>query len=162
MNPIRASIIGTIVFVLIGIQATIDPGRPQVFVVVSLVEFAVGTLVFLYAFWRAIGRSRTEAIGIGGLFFAAGSAPRRMQALLVGSFVVQTIAAVVFASVRLYTSLAFGILAPMWTLGLTGLWVALHGTFPDREPEPTRAAQRADAHEARRRAASPRREGDGE
>lgn len=156
MTTIRWSVLGTAVFVLAGVHATIDVERPQVFVAVSLLEFAVGTLVFLAAFWRAIDRSRTEAIGIGGLFFAAGTAPKRVQVRLLGSFVVQTVAAIVFASIRLYSSLAFGILAPMWSLGLTGLWVALHGTFPEREPEPTRSARRAASRDAHRRAATPR------
>lgn len=143
MNPIRLSVMGTALFLVTGVIATIDVDRPQVFVAVSLMEFAVGTVVFAWAFLRAVGRSRTETIGIGGLFFAAGSAPRPVQTVLIGSFVVQTVAAIVFASIRLYTSVAFGVLAPMWSLGFTGLWVASHGTFPPREPEPTRAAQRA-------------------
>lgn len=145
MNPIRLSVMGTVLFVVTGVIATIDVDRPQVFVAVSLIEFAVGTIVFVWAFLRAVGRSRTETIGIGGLFFGAGSAPRPVQAVLVGSFVVQTVAAIVFASIRLYTSVAFGVLAPMWSLGLTGLWVAVHGAFPPRDPEPTRAARRASA-----------------
>ena len=145
MNPIRLSVLGTALFVVTGVIATIDVDRPQVFVAVSLVEFAVGTIVFAYAFLRAVGRSRTETIGIGGLFFGAGSAPRNVRTVLVGSFAVQTVAAIVFASIRLYTSLAFGVLAPMWALGFTGLWVSIHGTFPPREPEPTRAARRSAA-----------------
>jgi len=145
MNSIRLSVMGTVLFVVTGTIATVDVDRPQVFVAVSLAEFAVGTVVFAWAFLRAVGRSRTETIGIGGLFFGAGSAPRPIQMVLVGSFVVQTVAAIVFASIRLYTSVAFGVLAPMWSLGFTGLWVASHGSFPPREPEPTRAAQRATA-----------------
>ena len=143
MNSIRASVIGTALFVLAGVHATIDIDRPHFFVALSLLEFLIGTLVFALAFLRAVGRSRTETIGIGGLFFAAGSTPARVRAWLMGSLVVQTVAAIVFASIRLYTPVAFGVLAPMWALGLTGLWVAGHGTFPPREPEPTRAARRA-------------------
>ena len=159
---LRWTWIGAIVFVLVGIQATIQPTHAQFFVAVSLVEFLVGMLVFAWAFLRAVDRSRTEAIGIGGLFFASGSAPRRVQLVLVGSIIGQSVAAVVFASVRLYTPLAFGVLAPMWALGLTGLWVARHGTFPSRAPEPTRAARRAAARDEHRRAAAPRSVADGE
>ena len=60
-----------------------------------------------------------------------------VQRALVGSLVVQCVVAVVVASVRLYSPMAFGILAPMWALGFTGLWVAAYGTFPERTPEPT-------------------------
>lgn len=159
---LRFAWIGVVVFVAIGAQATIQPTRSAAFVAMSLVEFLVGVVVFAWAFLRAVDRSRTEAIGIGGLFFASGSAPRRVQVLLVGSIVGQTVAAVVFASLRLYTPLAFGVLAPMWSLGFTGLWVACHGTFPARAPEPTRAAERASARDRHRRAAAPRTDADGE
>lgn len=159
---VRLSIIGTAIFVLAGLHATIVPDRPEAFVAVSIVEFVVGCLVFAWGFWLAVERSRTEAIGIGGLFFASGSAPRNVRILLVGSMAVQTVAAIVFASIRLYTPLAFGVLAPMWSLGFTGLWVARHGTFPARAPEPTRGARRAAAREEHRRAAAPRPRTDGE
>jgi hypothetical protein len=140
---IRASIAGTALFSVVGLLGAIWPdvfGVP--FLVVSLVEFLVGCAVFVLAFLRAVDRSRTEAIGVGGLFFAAGSAPTPVQRALVGSLVVQTIVAIVVGSVRLYSVMAFGILAPMWAMGFTGLWVAAYGTFPPRTPEPTRAALR--------------------
>lgn len=140
---IRTSVAGTAVFALVGVLGAIWPdvfGLP--FLVVSLVEFLIGCVAFVLAFLRAVDRSRTEAIGIGGLFFAAGTTPRRVQQALVGSLVVQTVVAIVVGTVRLYSVMAFGILAPMWALGLTGLWVAAYGTFPERTPEPTRAALR--------------------
>ena len=140
---VRASLVGTALFTVLGVLGAVWPdvfGPP--FLVVSLVEFLVGTVVFVLAFLRAVDRSRTEAIGIGGLFFAAGSTPARVQRALIGSLVVQTVVAIVVGSVRLYSIMAFGILAPMWALGFTGLWVAAYGTFPEREPELTRAAMR--------------------
>jgi hypothetical protein len=36
------------------------------------------------------------------------------------------------AGIRPYSSLAFSILAPMWGLGLSGLWGARYGTFGPR------------------------------
>jgi hypothetical protein len=153
---IRASVAGTALFSVIGVLGAIWPdvfGVP--FLVVSLVEFVIGCVVFVLAFLRAVDRSRTEAIGIGGLFFAAGSTPRRVQQALIGSLVVQTVVAIVVGSVRLYGVMAFGILAPMWSLGLTGLWVAAYGTFPPRTPEPTRAALRDADRRAHRSVGSP-------
>jgi hypothetical protein len=157
---VRASVVGTALFTVLGALGAVWPdtfGPP--FLVVSLVEFLVGTVVFVLAFLRAVDRSRTEAIGIGGLFFAAGSTPARVQRALLGSLVVQTVVAIVVGSVRLYSVMAFGILAPMWALGFTGLWVAAYGTFPEREPEPTRAALRDADRRAHRAGGSADRRG---
>ena len=101
---------------------TIDLDLAVVTVVVSLALFAVGTAAFFVAYVKAIARSRYEAIGMGGLFFLAGTAPRRVQVLLLGSLAVQTVVALVAASVRIYTPMAFGLLVPMYGLGLAGLW----------------------------------------
>jgi hypothetical protein len=132
----RASWIGTGLFIVAAVIGTIDLDLVIVTVVVSLVLFAVGTAVFLTAYAKAIGRSRYEAIGMGGLFFLAGSAPRRVQVSLLGSFGVEVVVALVAASVRIYTPVAFGLLVPMYGLGLVGLWGATYGRFPPREPPP--------------------------
>lgn len=155
-----ASLVGTGLFTVLAVLGAVWPDVfGPAFLVVSLVEFLVGTVVFVLAFLRAVDRSRTEAIGIGGLFFAAGSAPPRVQRALIGSLVVQTLVAVVVGSVRLYSVMAFGILAPMWSLAFTGLWVAAYGTFPQREPEPTRAAMRDAERRAHRAGGSADRRG---
>jgi hypothetical protein len=104
-----------------------------VVVIVSLVLFALGTVAFLAAYARAIGRSRYEAIGMGGLFFLAGSAPRSVRVQLMASFVIQIAVAFLSASLRIYTPVAFGLLVPMYGLGLMGLWGARHGTFEPRD-----------------------------
>ncbi|MDZ7734005.1 MAG: SRPBCC family protein [Acidimicrobiia bacterium] len=74
-------------------------------------------------------RSRTDAIGIGGLFFLQGTAPRRVQVRLLVPLGVQVVVALVAASVRIYTPLAFGLLVPVLGLGLAGLWERRHGTL---------------------------------
>jgi hypothetical protein len=73
---------------------------------------------------------------MGGLFFLAGSAPRRAQLLLLGSFAVQVATSLIAATVRIYTPVAFGLLVPMFGIGLAGLWGATYGEFPPREPSP--------------------------
>lgn len=149
---VRATVIGTLVFLVVGVLGVVAPSAFTVpFIVVSLGEFFVGSVVFVLAFLRAVDRSRTETIGIGGLFFGIGSTPGRLQRLLVGSLLVQVVASIVFASVRVYTAMAFGILAPMWALAFTGLWAAAYGTFPAREPEPTRTGLRDAERRAHRR-----------
>ena len=61
MNLVRLCIIGTVVFVITGVAGTISSALMPVFVVVSLVEFALGTVAFAIAFLRAVDRSRTDA-----------------------------------------------------------------------------------------------------
>ncbi len=64
---VRVSLAGTALFTVLGVLGAIWPDvLSGPFLVVSLVEFLVGTVVFVLAFLRAVDRSRTEAIGIGG------------------------------------------------------------------------------------------------
>jgi hypothetical protein len=131
------TLFGTAVFVLAGVLAAIFMGGFMVaYVAISLLEFAFGMIVFALAFLRAVDRSRSENIGVGGLFFGAGSAPLPVRIRLVGALVVQTVASIIIASTHPYTALAFGVVAPLWALGLTGLWAAAYGSFPEREFDP--------------------------
>jgi hypothetical protein len=131
---VKASIAGTALFVVAAAIGTIWLDLVAVLVFVSIVLFVIGTGAFLVAYLKAIGRSRYEAIGMGGLFFLAGTAPRRVQVLLLGSFAVEVVVSLVAATVRIYTPVAFGLLTPMYGLGLVGLWGATYGEFPPREP----------------------------
>lgn len=125
---------GTAVFVVTAAAAAISPDLfrwPAL--VVALALFAVGCGVFLWAFALAVERSRIVAIGIGGLYFLAGSAPSRVQRSLLGSLALQVVVAIITASVRVFTSLAFGILVPIFGLGMAGLWGARYGTFESND-----------------------------
>ncbi len=126
---------GILALTLVG-TAVFMGGFMVAYVVVSLVEFAIGILVFALAFLRAVDRSRDETIGVGGLFFGSGSTPPPVQRRLLGALAVQTVVSIAVASTHVYTALAFGVVAPMWSLGLTGLWAAAYGTFPSREFDP--------------------------
>jgi hypothetical protein len=130
---VRASWWGTALYSAVAVAATVWPeaGAPAV-VAVSLLLFLGGSVAFLWGYFVALERSRTELIGVGGLFFLAGCAPPSVQRSMMLSLGIQTTVAVVTASLRLYTALAFGILVPMWGLGLAGLWGARHGVFPQR------------------------------
>lgn len=128
---------GTWAFVVSAVLATIAPDLFWVpALVVALVLFAVGCVVFLMAFARAVERSRYDAIGVGGLYFLAGSAPARIRRSFLLALAVQVIVGLATASIRIFTSLAFGVLVPMWGLGLAGLWGARHGEFPPRSDAP--------------------------
>lgn len=131
---IKASWVGTVVFAITAGVATIDPdslGVPAV--VVALVLFGGGVITMFWAFLIAVARSTEDAIGIGGLYFGAGSAPKDVQRHLMASLAIQVAVAFITASIRVFTSLAFGILVPVWGLGLAGMWCARHGEFAPRD-----------------------------
>jgi len=123
---------GTAMFAVTSVAATIWTDLRLVAAIVALGLFAIGCVVFLAAFAFAVARSATDAIGIGGLYFLAGSAPGPVRRSLMGALAVQVIVALVTASIRIFTSLAFGILVPIFGLGQAGLWAARHGRFEAR------------------------------
>lgn len=102
----------------------------------AVVLFAVGTGAFLWAYALGVSRSRLEDISIPGLFFLAGSvAPPTVRRPLRIAFGVQVVAVVAAASLRPFTEVAFGILAPLLGLGLMAMWGGRHGAFPARAPK---------------------------
>jgi hypothetical protein len=133
---VRLDVVGTGVLVATSGAAAVAPDAfTYPHAAVSLVLFAVGTGALLWAYLMGISRSRTDLVDIGGLFLLAGAvapeATRRTLRLALG---VQVAAVVVAASIRPFTEVAFGILAPMFGLGMMALWGARHGTFPPRPP----------------------------
>jgi hypothetical protein len=133
---VQASWAGTAVFTVSAVLAAIWPDRFRIAAAaIALVLFAAGCVVFLWAYAIAVGRSRHDAIGIGGLYFLADSAPKDVQRTLMLSFAVEIVVSLATAGVRPFTSLAFGTLVPVFGLGLAGLWGARYGHFPPRRPE---------------------------
>jgi len=101
--------------------------------VVSVVLFVVGTGALLWAYALGVARSRTDVVSIPGLFFLAGTAaPRDVRRPFRIALVVEIVAVVVAAAIRPYSEVAFGILAPMFGLGLMGMWGGRHGAFPPK------------------------------
>lgn len=129
---VRASIAGTVVFVAVTIGALFVEGLRPLAVAVDLVLFAAGTVAFVVALARAIGRSRVEEITMPGLFFLSGTAPALVRRQLLAAAAVEVVVALVGAGLRPYTSLAFGVLVPVYGLGLAGLWGATRGTYAPR------------------------------
>jgi hypothetical protein len=131
---VAASWLSTALFAATAVPAAsgVD-GLDRTAVVVSLALFALSIPVWLAAIARgAVRTTRGELVDVPGLFFLAGSAPRRVVVHLFGSLVVAVGIAVATVSRE-----PFGFLEPMLSLGLIGLWGARHGTFPPR-PEPAR------------------------
>jgi hypothetical protein len=131
---LTASLAGTAAFTVTAVLAVaVDALRPLA-AATAIALFVAGIALFFWAYAVAVGRSRTDAIGIGGLFFLAGpeTAPPPIKRALLAALAVQTVVALATAAARPFTSLAFGVLAPLYGLALTGLWGARHGRFAPR------------------------------
>jgi hypothetical protein len=139
---IKSNLALTAVFVTMSIVAAIAFTAPwkSVGVAVSLSCFTVGIVAFLWGYWTAVQRSRTDNISVAALYFLVDDcAPQSVARLMNGALGVQVVVAVATAISRTTTdgrtgsTLAFGVLAPMMGLGLNGLWGATHGTFAPRQ-----------------------------
>ena len=131
---INVSWAGTAVYSALAIAGTIAPDTfATATAVVSVALFFIGCIVFLWAYGKAVARSRTDLIGIGGLYFLAGTAPKVVRFRLRLSLAIEVVVAIVSSSIRPFTPMAFGFLVPVFGLGLAGLWGARHGTFAPRD-----------------------------
>lgn len=128
---LTADIVGTaalaVVSVVTGVVA--DNATEVASLVVAGALFLGGCVAFALGFWRALGRSRTEVVDLAGIFWLTGSAPADVARRLRGLLVVQSLVAV--ASVAAVRP-PFGVMAPVWGIGLITLWASRHATFPAR------------------------------
>jgi hypothetical protein len=130
---IRSNLALTTVFTATAFLGLADTSVTRgIAVVTALVMFAIGMITMLWAYAIAVGRSRVDEIPLAGLFFLSGSVPKNRQRLFVGLELVQLAVAFTTAGLRPFTSMAFGILAPMAGLGVMGLFGAKVGKFPLR------------------------------
>jgi hypothetical protein len=142
---IRAQVVGTAVFVVTALAATAVKGLGVLPLIVDPLLFLAGIGAFFAGLVRAADRSRTEEFGILNLFFLeGGSAPPPVRRTLLGCLVAQIVVAIATAALRMNTSVAFGILAPVYGISLCGLWGARHGTFRPRTPKPAKKPKAAD------------------
>lgn len=127
---VNASFAGTGVLVVAAGVGVISPDRwSGLTAVASGVLFAVGVVAFLYGYAVGVVRSADEQVGLAGLFFLSGTAPRVIRFRMRIAFVAQIVIATAAASIRPYTAVAFAVLAPMLGLGLMSAWGARHGVF---------------------------------
>lgn len=140
---VRANLVGTAVFLAaLGIAVPFRTDRPGQFViaVVSLVLFAIGIATSLWAYTTALERSRTEEVGVANLFLLTGAtAPKPVKRAMSAALAVQIIAAIVGASIGVaglkesqLNALAFGVLVPMFGIGMNGAWAARYGSYGPR------------------------------
>ena len=137
--------IGTAVFVVTAVVEAILLARwtELVGVTVALVLFAAGCVAFLLAYARAVQRSRHDEIAVASLFLLAGpTVPGPVKVRLGGLLAVQVVVALATAIIRSFSPLAFGVLVPVFGVGLNGLWAARYGAFPPRRARPKRSDHR--------------------
>jgi len=129
----RFNLYATMAFVGFAFAAAAFPGPLRIaFAVFSCVLFAVGTLGFLWAYGKALERSRNQEVSVAMIFGMSGVAPKTVQRRFHMLTAVQLIVGMVTAGIRPFTAQAFGILASMLGIGLAGVWSARHGTFAKR------------------------------
>lgn len=146
---IRLDWLGTVVFAVTAVLAAalLGPVRYLAGIVAGAL-FTAGIVLFLWSYAIAVQRSRSNEMGIGGLYFLAGdSAPKPVKRQMNGALAVQLAVGLATAAVRPYTSLALGTLVPMFGLGLNGLWAARFGAFGPRVATPARRRRRDVTHE---------------
>jgi hypothetical protein len=139
---VKSNLVLTGIFVSMSIVAAVTFTSPwkTIGVVASLGCFSVGIVAFLWGYWTAVQRSRTDNISVAALYFLVDKcAPQPVARLMNGALGVQVVVAVATAISRTTTdgragsTLAFGVLVPMMGLGLNGLWGATYGTFAPRQ-----------------------------
>jgi hypothetical protein len=119
--------------------------------------FAIGVFAFIWSYWSAVQRSRTDEIAVSQLYLLLGPAiPKRIRRVMNLVLVLQVAIATVTALARPDgpdgtpgSSLAVGFLVPMLGFGLNGLWAVYHASFeprtPDRDHRDDRVDRSADA-----------------
>lgn len=139
---IKINVAMTALFVVASVVAAVAFSQPwkSIAVAVSLACFAIGITVFLWGYWTAVQRSRTDEISVAAMYFLVdGAAPSAVATILNSTLAVQVVVAVATAISRSSTdgkagsTLAFGILVPMMGLGFNGLWASIHGSFSPRQ-----------------------------
>lgn len=139
---VRLNILITGVFAILTLVAAwlFTPGLRGMIVAVDLTLFAIGCFAFIWSYFSAVQRSRADEISVAGLFgLAGGVAPRRITVVMNSCLATQAVIGLIGAIVRGSTdgragsTLAFGVLVPIFGLGLNGLWSSRLGVFAPRQ-----------------------------
>jgi hypothetical protein len=130
---------GTGALVGTGLAAALAPDTfAIVHAILSGFLFAVGTGAMLWGYALGVSRSRTLVIPLAGLFFLAmGAAPPDTRRRFRVALAVEVVAVVTAALIRPDTEAAFGVLAPMFGLGLMTMWGGRFGSFAARSDAST-------------------------
>jgi hypothetical protein len=139
---VRANVIATALFCVTAVYAAavFSTTAQWIGAITAIALFAVGVFTFLWAYWNAVQRSRTDEISVVQLFFLLGSpTPSRVRRAMLVALLAQVVIAVATVLARPDgpdgnpgSSLAVGFLVPMLGFGLNGLWASAHGSFEPR------------------------------
>jgi hypothetical protein len=148
MNPmhsrlVRGNLLGTAVFLLalmVAIPFKAERFGQFTIGVVSVVLFAIGIATSLWAYTSALDRSRVQEVGVANLYLLTGTtAPKNVKRLMSGALAVQVLAAFIGAFIGVaglkendVNALAFGVLVPMFGIGMNGVWAARYGSYGPR------------------------------
>jgi hypothetical protein len=107
---------------------------------VSMALFAVGVATTLWAYTRALDRSRVEEVGVANLYLLTGeTAPKHIKRTMSSALAAQIVAAIAGAWIGVVgldkgdlNALAFGVLVPMFGIGMNGIWASRHGSYGPR------------------------------
>ncbi|MEO5901279.1 MAG: hypothetical protein ABIR68_14295 [Ilumatobacteraceae bacterium] len=150
---VRFGIVGTVLFVVaMAIAVPLRTARSgQVLIAAaSMLLFAAGVATSLWAYTSALERSRTAEVGVSNLFLLTGpTAPKPVRLTLWACLVVQIVVAIAGASIGIagldkdqLNALAFGVLVPMFGIGVNGIWAARHGSYGARQAPSVRPSNR--------------------
>ncbi|MCU1369831.1 MAG: hypothetical protein JWO77_1025 [Ilumatobacteraceae bacterium] len=130
-NLLAVDAVGTAALALVTVVSAVSSADA-----VQVVNLAVAAVLFLggcagfgIGFLRAVGRSRTEAVDLAGLFYLTGSAPQEARRWFLGLWFAQI--AIAVAAIPL-TDPPFAVMAPVWGIGVITWWASAHATFPPR------------------------------
>ena len=140
---VRLNLAGTAVFLIsLSVAIPLRTHRFAQFVIggVSMVLFAIGVATTLWAYTRALDRSRVEEVGVANLYLLTGdTAPRPVRRTMTLALTIQIVAALAGAWIGVagldegqLNALAFGVLVPMFGVGMNGVWAARHGSYGPR------------------------------
>lgn len=108
--------------------------------ITAMTLFAIGVAAFLWSYWNAVQRSRTDEIAVTQLYLLMGDAiPSAVRRVMNFTLLTQFVVAAATTFTRPNgpdgnpgSSLAVGFLVPMLGFGLNGLWAVHHGNFSPR------------------------------
>jgi hypothetical protein len=140
---VRLDLAGTAVFLIaLAVAIPMRSHRFAQFIIggVSMALFAIGVATTLWAYTRALDRSRVEEVGVANLYLLTGdTAPKPVRRTMSLALAVQIVAALTGAWIGVVgldegqlNALAFGVLVPMFGVGMNGVWAALHGSYGPR------------------------------
>ena len=117
--------------------------------VTAMALFTIGVFAFLWSYWNAVQRSRTDEIAVSQLYLLMGPAiPAKVRRAMnltllaqLGIAIVTTLARPDGPDGNPGSSLAVGFLVPMLGFGLNGLWAVTHGAFAARSDAVRPASQ---------------------